>query len=144
MLPHELSNGICSLNEGVDRLTISCEMTINKQGKVLDHDIFLSVINSKKKMTYKNVNMILKENIIPNSYEPFVDKLKLMQELANILRKEKINRGYIDFDLDEAKIIQDENGKAVDIIKRTQDVGEKIIEDFVSQLDRIGEMEDDE
>ena len=131
MLPHELSNGICSLNEGVDRLTISCEMTINKQGKVLDHDIFLSVINSKKKMTYKNVNMILKENIIPNSYEPFVDKLKLMQELANILRKEKINRGYIDFDLDEAKIIQDENGKAVDIIKRTQDVGEKIIEDFM-------------
>ena len=131
MLPHELSNGICSLNEGVDRLTISCEMTINKQGKVLDHDIFLSVINSKKKMTYKNVNMILKENIIPNSYEPFVDKLKLMQELANILRKEKINRGYIDFDLDEAKIIQDENGKAVDIIKRTQDVGEKLIEDFM-------------
>ena len=123
MLPHELSNGICSLNEGVDRLTISCEMTINKQGKVLDHDIFLSVINSKKKMTYKNVNMILKENIIPNSYEPFVDKLKLMQELANILRKEKINRGYIDFDLDEAKIIQDENGKAIDVIKRTQDVG---------------------
>ena len=131
MLPHELSNGICSLNEGVDRLTISCEMTINKQGKVLDHDIFLSVINSKKKMTYKNVNMILKENIIPNSYEPFVDKLKLMQELANILRKEKINRGYIDFDLDEAKIIQDENGNAVHIIKRTQDVGEKIIEDFM-------------
>ena len=131
MLPHELSNGICSLNEGVDRLTISCEMTINKQGKVLDHDIFLSVINSKKKMTYKNVNMILKENIIPNSYEPFVDKLKLMQELANILRKEKINRGYIDFDLDEAKIIQDENGKAIDVIKRTQDVGEKIIEDFM-------------
>ena len=131
MLPHELSNGICSLNEGVDRLTISCEMTINKQGKVLDHDIFLSVINSKKKMTYKNVNMILKENIIPNSYEPFVDKLKLMQELANILRKEKINRGYIDFDLDEAKIIQDENGKAIDVIKRIQDVGEKIIEDFM-------------
>ena len=131
MLPHELSNGICSLNEGVDRLTISCEMTINNQGKVLDHDIFLSVINSKKKMTYKNVNMILKENIIPNSYEPFVDKLKLMQELANILRKEKINRGYIDFDLDEAKIIQDENGKAIDVIKRTQDVGEKIIEDFM-------------
>ncbi|MGN1378807.1 MAG: ribonuclease R [Bacilli bacterium] len=131
MLPHELSNGICSLNEGVDRLTISCEMTINNQGKVLDHDIFLSVINSKKKMTYKNVNMILKENIIPNGYEPYVNNLKLMQELAEILRKEKVNRGYIDFDLDEAKIIQDANGKAIDVIKRTQDVGEKIIEDFM-------------
>ena len=131
MLPHELSNGICSLNEGVDRLTISCEMTINSQGKVLDHDIFLSVINSKKKMTYKNVNKILMENNIPEGYEPFVNNLKLMQELANILRKEKINRGYIDFDLDEAKIVQDENGKAIDVIKRTQDAGEKLIEDFM-------------
>ena len=131
MLPHELSNGICSLNEGVDRLTISCEMTINNQGKVLDHDIFLSVINSKKKMTYKNVNKILLENNIPEGYEPFVNNLKLMQELANILRKEKINRGYIDFDLDEAKIVQDENGKAIDVIKRTQDAGEKLIEDFM-------------
>lgn len=131
MLPHELSNGICSLNEGVDRLTISCEMTINSQGKVLDHDIFLSVINSKKKMTYKNVNKILLENNIPEGYEPFVNNLKLMQELANILRKEKINRGYIDFDLDEAKIVQDENGKVIDVIKRTQDAGEKLIEDFM-------------
>ena len=131
MLPHELSNGICSLNEGVDRLTISCVMKIDPRGKIVDHDIFLSVINSKKKMTYKNVNKIIMEDIIPEGYENFADDLKLMHELAQILRKEKINRGYIDFDLDEAKIIQDENGKAIDVVKRQQLDGEKLIEDFM-------------
>lgn len=131
MLPHELSNGICSLNEGVDRLTISCEMEINSQGKIVDHDIFLSVINSKKKMTYKNVNKILIDAVIPEGYEPFVQKLKLMEELAKILRTHKINKGYIDFGLDEAKIVQDENGKAIDVIKRVQSVGENLIEDFM-------------
>ena len=131
MLPHELSNGICSLNEGVDRLTISCVMKIDTRGKIVDHDIFSSVINSKKKMTYKNVNKIIMEDIIPEGYENFADDLKLMHELAQILRKEKINRGYIDFDLDEAKIIQDENGKAIDVVKREQLDGEKLIEDFM-------------
>lgn len=89
MLPHELSNGICSLNEGVDRLTISCVMKIDTRGKIVDHDIFPSVINSKKKMTYKNVNKIIMEDIIPEGYENFADDLKLMHELAQILRKEK-------------------------------------------------------
>lgn len=131
MLPHELSNGICSLNEGVDRLTISCEMLIDNTGNVIDHDIFLSVINSKKKMTYKNVNKILIEDIVPAGYEDFVSKLKLMQELANILRKNKIDKGYIDFGLDEAKVVQDENGKAIDIVRRVQLEGEKLIEDFM-------------
>ena len=131
MLPHELSNGICSLNEGVDRLTISCLMTISSNGKILDHDIFLSVINSKKKMTYKNVNKIIMEGVVPEGYEPFAEKLKLMQKLAHILRKEMVNRGYIDFDLDEAKIIQDEKGVAIDVVKRVQLEGEKMIEDFM-------------
>ena len=131
MLPHELSNGICSLNEGEDRLTISCEMTINGQGQVIDHDIFLSVINSKKKMSYKNVNKILIDDNIPEDYESFAGKLKLMHELSQIIRKERIRKGYIDFDLDEAKIIQDENGKAIDVIKRVQLEGEKLIEDFM-------------
>lgn len=131
MLPHELSNGICSLNEGVDRLTISCVMTINQQGKILDHDIFPSVINSKKKMTYKKVNEILMNDTIPEGYSEFVNELKEMHELAKILRKDKINKGYIDFDLDEAKIVQDENGKAIDVIKRVQLEGEKVIEDFM-------------
>lgn len=131
MLPHELSNGICSLNEGVDRLAISCEMLIDANGNVNDYDIFLSVINSKKKMTYKNVNKIIIDGVIPDGYEDYVDNLKLMQELAHILRKHKIHKGYIDFGLDEAKVVQDETGKAIDIVRRVQLEGEKLIEDFM-------------
>ena len=82
-------------------------------------------------MTYTNVNKILNENIIPDGYEMFADKLKSMQELAHILRKERMARGYIDFGLDEAKIVQDEKGRAIDIIRRVQDEGEKLIEDFM-------------
>ena len=134
MLPHELSNGICSLNEGVDRLTISCVMKIDPRGKIVDHDIFLSVINSKKKMTYKNVNKIIMEDIIPEGYENFADDLKLMHELAQILRKEKINRGYIDFDLDEAKIIQDENCGYFDLINHGN-MGYHGSERYIQEID---------
>ncbi len=131
MIPHQLSNGICSLNPDVERLTISCVMTINKNGKVIDYDIFPSVIKSRKQMTYKNVNKILEEDIVPEGYEAYVSDLKLMAELAKILRAEKVSRGYIDFGLDEAKIIQDENGKAINVVKRERGVGENLIEDFM-------------
>lgn len=131
MLPHKLSNGICSLNPGVDRLAISCEMVINPSGKVVDYDIFESVIRSRKQMTYKNVNKILEENIVPEGYEEYVDSLKQMAELASILRKAKIRRGYIDFNIDEAKIIVDEKGKAIDVKLRERGVGENLIEDFM-------------
>lgn len=131
MIPHQLSNGICSLNPEVVRLTISCVMTINDAGKVIDYDIFPSYIKSRKQMTYKNVNKILDENKVPKGYEEFVDTLKTMHELAKILRKEKINRGYIDFGIDEAKVIQDKKGRAIDIVKRVQGTGEKLIEDFM-------------
>lgn len=131
MIPHQLSNGICSLNPEVIRLTISCVMTIDGNGKVKSYDIFPSYIKSRKQMTYKNVNKILDENIIPEGYGEFADTLKLMHELSKILRQEKINRGYIDFGIDEAKVIQDENGKAIDIVKRVQGTGEKLIEDFM-------------
>lgn len=131
MIPHQLSNGICSLNPNVIRLTISCEMKINSKGKVLEYDIFPSYIKSRKQMTYKNVNKILMENTIPEGYAEYADSLKEMKELANILRKEKESRGYIDFGLDEAKVIQDKNGKAIDIVKRTSGDGEKLIEDFM-------------
>ena len=131
MIPHQLSNGICSLNPEVERLTISCVMTINKNGKVIDYDIFPSVIKSRKQMTYKNVNKILEEDIVPEGYEAYVSDLKLMAELAKILRAEKVSRGYIDFGLDEAKIIQDETGKAIDVVKRERGVGENLIEDFM-------------
>lgn len=131
MLPHQLSNGICSLNENVIRLTITCDMLIDKTGKVLETDIYPSYIKSRKKMTYKKVNDILMRNIIDPEYEPYADILKEMNELAHILRKRKNERGYINFDLDEAKVVQDENGKAVDIIVREREDGEKLIEDFM-------------
>ena len=131
MIPHELSNGICSLNPNVERLAISCVMKIDNNGEVKDYDIFPSVIKSAKQMTYKCVNKILEENTIPNGYEKYSDTLLLMQELAHILRKRKIKKGYIEFDIPEPKIVQDENGKCIDIIKREQHEGEKLIEDFM-------------
>ena len=131
MLPHKLSNGICSLNPNVDRLAISCVMEITPDGKIIEHDIFESVIKSRIQMTYKKVNKILNNEEIPEGYEEYADKLKLMEELANILRKEKLNRGYLDFDAKEAKIIVDENGKAIDVVLREQGKGENLIEDFM-------------
>ncbi|MBQ8892574.1 MAG: ribonuclease R [Bacilli bacterium] len=131
MYPHQISNGICSLNPGVDRLTISSFMEIDENGKVLDYRIVESVINSKIQMTYKNVNKILEQGEIPVGYEEFVDKLHEMKELADLVRKNKINRGYIDFDIDEVKIIVDEEGNVLDIEKRYRGSGEKMIEDFM-------------
>ena len=131
MLPHKLSNGICSLNPNVDRLTLSCIMEIDKNGNVVDYDIIKSVINSKIQMTYKKVNQILEENKTVVGYEPYIEKLHLMKNLADILRKNKENRGYIDFDIDESKIIVDDKGKAIDIALRIRGIGEKLIEDFM-------------
>lgn len=131
MLPHKLSNGICSLNPGVDRLALSCVMEINVQGETVDYSIFESVIRSRIQMTYKKVNLILEENITPEDYEPYASKLLLMKELAGILRKMKEKRGYIDFEIDEPKIIVDETGKAIDVVKRERGTGEKLIEDFM-------------
>ncbi|MCM1371103.1 MAG: ribonuclease R [Clostridium sp.] len=131
MLPHKLSNGICSLNESEDRFAISCVMEIDSKGKVISYDIFESVIRSRKKMTYDNVNKILTENIVPEGYEDYADTLIKMNALAKILRKMKEDRGYIDFEIDEAKIIVDDEGKAIDVIKRERKDGEKLIEDFM-------------
>ena len=131
MLPHKLSNGICSLNEEVTRLTISCVMDINQNGDIINYDIFPSFIKSRKKMTYDAVNEILENDFVPKGYEEFASTLKQMNELASILRKKKVARGYIEFDIPEAKIIQDESGKAIDIKKREQRSGEKLIEDFM-------------
>ena len=131
MIPHKLSNGICSLNEGAMRLTMSCVMEINSQGKVVSYDIFPSYIISKKRMTYKKVNDIIVRGIVAPDYEDFKSDLLLMHELHQILRKEKNSRGYINFDIDEAKIVQDETGKAIDVIKRIREEGEMLIEDFM-------------
>lgn len=131
MLPHKLSNGICSLNPNVDRLALSCIMEIDKNGNVVDYDILQTIIRSRKQMTYKNVNKILEENIVPVGYEEYAEKLRLMLDLAHILRKNKENRGYIDFDIDESKIIVDNKGKAIDVTLRYRGEGEKLIEDFM-------------
>lgn len=131
MLPHQLSNGICSLNPNVDRLAISCVMEIDKSGKILSSDIFESVICSKKKMTYTDVNKIIEEGIVPTGYEEFENILLEMKELASILREYKEMRGYIDFQIDESEIIVDETGKAIDVVLRNRGLGEKMIEDFM-------------
>lgn len=131
MLPHELSNGICSLNPNVDRLAISCIMEFDSTGKQVDYEIFPSVIRSRIQMTYKKVNSILEKNIIPEGYEPYVQSLRLMAELAVILREVKNKRGYINFDVDEAKILVDENCKPVEITVRERGIGENLIEDFM-------------
>ena len=131
MIPHELSNGICSLNPEVDRLAISCVMEFDKEGKQLDYEIFPSVIRSRIQMTYKKVNKVLEENEIPEGYEEFAGDLRLMSELASILRKAKVNRGYIDFGIDEAKILVDENCVPTDVVLRDRGTGENLIEDFM-------------
>ncbi|MBQ3021542.1 MAG: ribonuclease R [Bacilli bacterium] len=131
MLPHKLSNGICSLNEGVIRLTQSCVMKINDKGNVVDYDIFPSYIKSRKKMTYKKVNDIIMRDIVDPLYTDYVDVLKGMNNLAHILRKNKIGRGYIDFGIDEAKVVVDDNKKVIGIERRIREDGEKLIEDFM-------------
>ena len=131
MLPHELSNGICSLNPNVDRLAMSCVMEIDSTGKTVDYEIFESVIRSRIQMTYKKVNSILEDNIVPEGYEEYEEKLRLMAELAEVLRKFKVRRGYIDFGVQEAKILVDEECKPIDVVIRERGVGENLIEDFM-------------
>jgi ribonuclease R len=137
MLPHRLSNGITSLSEGVDRLAITCDIEINFKGNVVKYDIYASVINSKKRMTYNNVNKILEKNEIVPGYEPFINDLKLSAELAAILRKNRVERGYLDFDTDEMQIVVDKNGDPTEIRKRYRGVGEKIIEDLMIAANEV-------
>lgn len=131
MYHHQISNGIASLNQGVDRLTISYEEEIDEKGKCVTSDVCLAVINSKKKMTYDEVNKILEENIVPSGYEDFADNLRLGYELADILIKEGKVRGSIDFDTLEPKFIYDENNRPIDVQKRHIGKAEKMIEMFM-------------
>lgn len=133
MLPQRLSNGICSLHPKVDRLTLSCEMEINQQGNVVAYDIFPSVIRSVERMTYEAVNHILEEKHpqTREQYQSLVPMLEEMAELHHILEQKRRHRGAIDFDSDEAKIIVDKDGKAIDIELRERRVGERLIESFM-------------
>ncbi|WIF94921.1 ribonuclease R [Caminicella sporogenes] len=133
MLPKKLSNGICSLNPKVDRLTLSVFMEIDKKGNVVDHEICESVIKTKERMTYTDVSDILEKNDskLIKKYDYLVEDFKLMQELAMILKKKKEMRGSIDFDFPEAKIILDENGKPIEIKKAERRIANRIIEEFM-------------
>lgn len=132
MIPHRLSNGICSLNPQVDRLVITCEMEIDSTGAVVAHEIFPAVIQTTERMTYSAVNKILQGDEEESArYEALVPTFKLMLELSNVLRGERHDRGGIDFDLEESKVIVDEYGFPTDVILRERDVAEKLIEDFM-------------
>ena len=133
MIPHRLSNGICSLNPQVDRLTITCEMEISPKGDVVNHEIFPSVIKTTERMTYHNVNLILKgeDEEMMKRYEPLIPMFELMYELSQILRQSRHERGSIDFDLDEAKIIVDEYGFPTGVELRDRGIAERVIEDFM-------------
>ena len=129
MLHPKLSNGICSLHEGVDRLTKTCEIIVSQEGKILSYNIYNSIINSKKKMNYDDVNKILLNNEVVKGYEQFINDLKLMNQLSKKLDYQKEKRGYLNFSHDEIKA----KGKGNSIIfsKRNHLDAEKLIENFM-------------
>ncbi|UEB80500.1 ribonuclease R [Clostridium sp. M62/1] len=133
MLPHRLSNGICSLNEGEDRLTLSCLMDIDSQGNVVGHEIAETVIRSDRRMTYTAVNAIVTEHDpeVTARYAELADMFLLMKELADILRKKRHARGSIDFDFPESKIVLDEKGRPIEIKPYERNAATRIIEDFM-------------
>ena len=133
MLPHTLSNGICSLNAGEDRLALSCLMTIDGAGNVIDYKIKESVINVDRRMSYTAVAGILekKDPRLCKEYEEFVPMFEQMAELSQILRLKRKSRGSVDFDFQECKIYLDEEGRPTDILPYERNVATKIIEDFM-------------
>ncbi len=133
MLPHKLSNGICSLNAGENRLALSCLMTIDQKGEVINHELVESVIKVDRRMSYTSVKKILEGNdeAERKEYEALVPMFERMRELADILRKRRKKRGSIDFDFPETKIILDSEGHPVDIKPYDRNVATKIIEDFM-------------
>lgn len=133
MLPHKLSNGICSLNAGTDRLALSCLMEIDGKGNVIGHRIAETLIQVDRRMTYTAVNAIVtdRDPDVMEEYRDFVPMFDLMKELADILRERRKKRGSIDFDFPESKIILDEKGRPVDIKPYERNAATKIIEDFM-------------
>lgn len=133
MLPHALSNGICSLNAGEDRLALSCIMTVNERGAVIDHEIKETVIHVDRRMAYTSVKKILADNDAKEmeKYKELIPMLLLMQELSGIIRERRKKRGSIDFDFPESKIVLDENGRPIDIKPYERNVATRIIEDFM-------------
>ena len=133
MLPTELSNGICSLNAGVDRFAISCVMEIDQKGKVVSSDVFKSVIRVTERMSYTNVQKILdnSDKKVVKRYEKYISHFKLMEELAHILKDRRSKDGSLNLDLPETKVILDERGFAIDITKYEMYFANEIIEQFM-------------
>ena len=132
MLPERLSNGICSLNPNVDRLTQSCLMEIDRKGRVVNHQICQSVINTTFRMTYSDVNAILAgDDELAEKYQPIVESIHHMADLHAILEKMRVRRGALNFDTNEAKIIINDKGMPVDIVLRQRGVAERMIESFM-------------
>jgi len=132
MLPHILSNDLCSLNDGKEKLVIACVIEVDNTGGVVRKDIFPAIINSKYKMTYDDVNSIIHTNtVLVNQYSDIIEDINIGVELFNVLNKKRSSRGAIDFDIPEAKIIVDKKGKAIDVILRNRDIAEKMIEEFM-------------
>ena len=133
MIPHKLSNGICSLNQGEDRLALSCLMDIDEKGNVVGHRICETVINVDRRMSYTSVKKILVDNDTNEimKYKELVPMFHMMEEVAELLRKKRFARGSVDFDFPESKIILDENGHPTDIKPYDRNVATKIIEDFM-------------
>ena len=132
MIPKKLSNGICSLNPQVDRLTITCTMEFDQNGVVVNHDIFPAVIKTTHRMTYDDVTAILEDNAeIKQQYVDYTDHFDLMLEMATVLKRKRHLRGSIEFDVKEAKIKVDDSGFPIDIIYRERIISEEIIEEFM-------------
>ena len=131
MLPRELSNGICSLNPNEDRYALSIDILLDKNGNILEKKIYKSVIRSNIQMTYNNVYKILENDEIPAGYEKYVETLKCMKELALILINKRRDKGAIDFDLPEPKILLDEDDKVISISEREITIANRIIEQFM-------------
>ena len=134
MLPRKLSNGICSLNEGVERLVLACLMEIDYKGNLVNYEICEGVIKSKHRMTYNNVNKILEnDSELCNKYSDIVPMLNLMKELSDIIRNRRYKKGGLEFEIDEYKITLNPDGSPKDIILRERKTAEKLIEDFMLQ-----------
>lgn len=132
MLPHVLSNGICSLNPNEDRLAITCDMKINYAGEVVNYELYPSVIQSKYRMTYNNVNKILNhDEELSKQYADIKDIFFVMQECSSVIRERRMALGAIDFEKEEAKVVVDKKGRVVDIVVRERNDAEKLIEDFM-------------
>ncbi len=132
MLPPEISNGIASLNPNEDRLAMSCEMEINKEGKIVKHNIFPSIIRSHARMTYDSVNKIIKGDLKERTkYKQISSMIDLMTKLHKILAKMRKKRGAIEFDTDEAEIIVDDEGHPTNVVLKNRGTGERMIESFM-------------